>query len=66
MLLKLKLFNTDSEKKDCEGYIRINHPKKLKKCSLATDLIFQIQQRTIAFQIAEFEKELEKLEKKEG
>lgn len=40
--------------------------KKLKKCSLATDIIFQIQQRTIAFQIAEFEKELEKLEKKEG
>jgi hypothetical protein len=31
MLLKLKLFNTDSEKKDCEGYIRINHPKKIKK-----------------------------------
>lgn len=40
--------------------------KKLKNCSLATDIIFQIQQRTIAFQIAEFEKELEKLEKKEG
>ena len=35
--------------------------KKLKKCSLATDLIFQIQQRTIAFQIAEFEKEIQKL-----
>ena len=39
--------------------------EKLKKCSLATDLIFQIQQRTIAFQIAEFEKELEKLNKDE-
>jgi hypothetical protein len=37
--------------------------EKLKNCSLAKDIIFQIQQRTIAFQIAEFEKELEKLEK---
>jgi len=35
--------------------------RKLQKCSLATDLIFQIQQRTLAFQIAEFEKELQKL-----
>jgi mevalonate kinase len=40
--------------------------KKLKKWSLATDLIFQIQQRTNAFQIAEFEKELEKLNKDEN
>jgi hypothetical protein len=39
--------------------------KKLKNCSLATDIIFQIQQRTIAFQIAEFENELEKLNKHE-
>jgi len=39
--------------------------KKLKKCSLVTDIIFQIQQRTIAFQISEFEKELEKLNKDE-
>jgi hypothetical protein len=39
--------------------------KKLKNCSLATDILLQIQQRTIAFQIAEFEKELEKLNKDE-
>lgn len=36
--------------------------EKLKKCSLATELILQIQQRTIAFQIGEFEKELDKLQ----
>jgi len=53
----------DDIKKNALGAAVSRIHEKLKKCSLATDIIFQIQQRTIAFQIAEYEKELEKLEK---
>ena len=57
--------NEDEKLKNALGAAGSIIHKKLKKCSLATELILQIQQRTIAFQIAEFENELEKLNKKD-
>jgi transcriptional regulator with XRE-family HTH domain len=58
--------NEDENMKNALGAAGSIIHKKLNKCSIATELILQIQQRTIAFQIAEFENELEKLNKKEA